>query len=196
MVDVARSRLIARTETDADGKLCVLSPAVGWWSDPPAGGSLVGGGSRIGELLQLTQRHELLLPEGVAGRVADGLPAHSRSAVEYGQTLFRLAPVDAAEGEAAAAPGHGQLDLPSGTYAVVAPTDGVFYRRSAPDQEPFVDVGDEVAEGQPIGLIEVMKTFNQIAYGGMGLPQRARVLEVRCADGTEVSAGDLLLIVK
>jgi biotin carboxyl carrier protein len=49
----------------------------------------------------------------------------------------------------------------------VAPTNGVFYGRPAPDAEPFVRVGERIAIGQPIGLIEVMKTFNQILFEGV-----------------------------
>jgi biotin carboxyl carrier protein len=40
-----------------------------------------------------------------------------------------------------------------------------------------------------------MKTFNQIVYGGPGLPEEAEVVEIRCADGAEVSAGQTLMVV-
>ena len=42
---------------------------------------------------------------------------------------------------------------------VPCPLPGTFYRRSAPDQAPFKHIGDAVAVGDTIGLIEVMKTF-------------------------------------
>lgn len=48
------------------------------------------------------------------------------------------------------------------TKTIPAPLPGTFYRRSAPDQPPFKNEGDEVAIGEAVGLIEVMKTFTQV----------------------------------
>ena len=79
---------------------------------------------------------------------------------------------------------------------VRSPTDGVFYRSPALDAKPYVAVGDRIKTGQPVGLIEVMKTFNPIAYGAAGLPDEAEVVEVVAADGQEVRAGQALVIVK
>jgi acetyl-CoA carboxylase biotin carboxyl carrier protein len=45
---------------------------------------------------------------------------------------------------------------------IISPLPGVFYRRPAPDKEEFVKVGDEVQEGDVIGLIEVMKNFFEL----------------------------------
>ena len=48
-----------------------------------------------------------------------------------------------------------------GTF-VNAPLTGIFYAAASPGAEPMVKVGDTVAVGQPIGLIEAMKLFNEI----------------------------------
>ena len=61
---------------------------------------------------------------------------------------------------------------------------------------PFVEIGSRVRQGQPVGLVEVMKTFNQIVYGGPGLPAEAEVIEVRSEDGAEIAAGQPLIIVR
>jgi acetyl-CoA carboxylase biotin carboxyl carrier protein len=74
-----------------------------------------------------------------------------------------------------------------------APTSGRFYGRAAPDKPPFVSAGEELAPGATICLLEVMKTFHRVTYGGAGLPERARVERVLVADGDDVSAGDPLL---
>ncbi len=42
---------------------------------------------------------------------------------------------------------------------VPCPLPGTFYRRPSPDQPPFKAVGDAVAPGDTVGLVEVMKTF-------------------------------------
>ena len=39
---------------------------------------------------------------------------------------------------------------------------GTFYRSSAPDKPPFVNVGDTIKEGDTICIIEAMKLFNEI----------------------------------
>ena len=46
-----------------------------------------------------------------------------------------------------------------------SPLPGTFYRASSPDTPPFKTEGDAVAAGDTIGLIEVMKTFQQISAG-------------------------------
>ena len=52
------------------------------------------------------------------------------------------------------------------------------------------------ARGQVVGLVEVMKTFNQIQYGGAGLPEEAEVLEIRADEGAEIRAGQVLVVVR
>ena len=39
---------------------------------------------------------------------------------------------------------------------------GTFYRRPDPESDPYVEEGDEVSAGDTVGLIEVMKNFNEI----------------------------------
>lgn len=48
------------------------------------------------------------------------------------------------------------------THTMPCPLPGTFYRRSAPDQPPFKEVGDMVAVGDTVGLVEVMKTFTPV----------------------------------
>ncbi|MFS8047576.1 acetyl-CoA carboxylase [Rhizobium sp. BR 314] len=49
-----------------------------------------------------------------------------------------------------------------------SPLPGTFYRASSPDTPPFKADGDDVAVSDTIGLIEVMKTFQQIPAGLAG----------------------------
>lgn len=178
----------------------IRAPLVGRWSAHPRPGALVGAGSVVGTLERLDRRFRLVLPDGTAGRVRGALPKDRVVAVEYGQTLFELSPLrdDDAQGleEESRATGAHVAGLAAGQHAVVAPSDGVFYRGPAPGAKPFVEAGDRVRPGQPVGLIEVMKTFGQIPYGAPGLPDEVEVVEVRVADGAEVRAGDVLLVVR
>jgi acetyl-CoA carboxylase biotin carboxyl carrier protein len=45
---------------------------------------------------------------------------------------------------------------------LLSPLPGTFYRRPSPDKPPFKNEGDKVAVGDVIGLIEVMKSFNEV----------------------------------
>lgn len=51
---------------------------------------------------------------------------------------------------------------------IKSPLPGTFYRASSPDAAPFKADGDAVAESDTIGLIEVMKTFQEIPAGVSG----------------------------
>jgi acetyl-CoA carboxylase biotin carboxyl carrier protein len=45
---------------------------------------------------------------------------------------------------------------------IKSPLPGTFYRRPTPEAEPYVSEGDEVAPGDVVGLVEIMKTFHEI----------------------------------
>jgi acetyl-CoA carboxylase biotin carboxyl carrier protein len=65
-------------------------------------------------------------------------------------------PVAAAVAEAPAADA-----LPAG-HVVKAPMVGTFYASATPGTPAFVKVGQQVAAGETLGIIEAMKMFNQI----------------------------------
>lgn len=51
---------------------------------------------------------------------------------------------------------------------IVSPLPGTFYRSSAPDQPPYKNDGDRVEAGDVIGLVEVMKSFNEVRAEAAG----------------------------
>lgn len=73
------------------------------------------------------------------------------------------------------------------TFTVKAPVFGVLHRSPAPGQQPFVNVGDHVEEGQTLFIIEAMKVFNTIAA-----PHAGRIAYLTDVDGGEVETGDVL----
>lgn len=187
--------LVARLDRDGD-VLVLRSPAVGLWREAPVAGSVVTPGGRLGELEILGVLHRLRAPDEAAGVVLERPgPRLARQPVSHGDELVRLdrqaSPVLAG---AAASAGATQADATG--LAFRSPLSGRFYARSAPGQEAFVKVGDVIAAGQTVALLEVMKTFNRVAYGGEGLPARARVLEVGPSDEADVDEGDVLLRVE
>ena len=115
----------------------------------------------------------------------------SRSAVQGGhvvtaavaapQSLASAAPVPLPTGsKPAAAPASAAA--PSGSV-VNAPLTGIFYAASSPGAAPLISVGSIVAIGQPIGLIEAMKLFNEIKSDKAG-----RVVRIIAQDGLLVKA--------
>lgn len=55
---------------------------------------------------------------------------------------------------------------------ILSPLPGTFYRRSSPDVAPYKSEGDAVAEGDVIGLIEVMKSFHEVKATASGTLKR------------------------
>jgi len=54
-------------------------------------------------------------------------------------------------------------DVENNNYVTIkAPIIGTFYRRSSPEKEPFVNVGDKINVNDPLCIIEAMKLFNEI----------------------------------
>lgn len=47
-------------------------------------------------------------------------------------------------------------------HMVRSPVVGTFYRAPAPGEEPYVEVGDRVGEGQTLCIVEAMKLMNEI----------------------------------
>lgn len=183
---------------ERDGRLLVLAPAIGWWSDQPAPGASLAPSSPVGTLETLNHRRTLLLPAGFTGRRLGFERVERTAAVEYGEILFELARVEAAT---STLPPHAETagkssDLEAGMGAVRSPMDGVFYRRATPGQAAYVEVGDRVEAGQAVGLIEAMKTFVQVRYDGRGDLARAEVVAFLRDDGAEVRADEILLTVR
>jgi len=46
--------------------------------------------------------------------------------------------------------------------SIKSPIIGTFYRKSSPESPPFVKVGDRVAVGDTVCIIEAMKLFNEV----------------------------------
>ena len=72
---------------------------------------------------------------------------------------------------------------------LAAPLAGIFYRTAAPEDPPFVQEGDRIAEGQIVGTIEAMKIFNDIQSEFSG-----RVVRILAENEQLVMQGDPLML--
>lgn len=76
----------------------------------------------------------------------------------------------------------------TGSVELRSPALGVFYRRPAPGEPTFVEVGSEVGPDDPVCIIDVMKLFTRVPAGTAG-----RIVEICVEDGELVEHGQLLM---
>jgi acetyl-CoA carboxylase biotin carboxyl carrier protein len=74
---------------------------------------------------------------------------------------------------------------------VNAPMSGVFYRNPAPDQPPYVEVGDAVKKKQVLALLETMKVFQKVKC-----PAKGTVVEILAENETALKDGDPMFVIE
>ena len=82
--------------------------------------------------------------------------------------------------------------LPASGNEILAWTGGTFYSRPTPDAEEYVREGQHLEEGDVLGLLEVMKMFNQIRAE---FPGTIRKICVEASSGIIVSRGQSLFLI-
>lgn len=118
-----------------------------------------------------------------------------------GQVVTHAAPAPAAPAPApAAAPASSAAPAPAGggeddpakhPGAVTSPMVGTAYLAAEPGAAAFVKVGDKVAEGDTVLIVEAMKTMNQIPA-----PRAGTVKRILVEDGSPVEYGAPLMILE
>ncbi|NND45116.1 MAG: acetyl-CoA carboxylase biotin carboxyl carrier protein [Xanthomonadales bacterium] len=96
----------------------------------------------------------------------------------------------APQAEAPAAAADEEESIPDGEL-VRAPMVGTFYSASSPEAEPFVSMGQKVAVGDTLCIIEAMKMFNQIEADVAGT-----VVAVLAENGQPVEFDQPLFVIR
>jgi acetyl-CoA carboxylase biotin carboxyl carrier protein len=73
---------------------------------------------------------------------------------------------------------------------VLAPMVGSFYRSPSPEDPPYAEIGDRIAVGQTVGVIEAMKVFSEIPSEVAG-----RIVEIVVDNRQVVELGQPLMYV-
>jgi acetyl-CoA carboxylase biotin carboxyl carrier protein len=189
----ARELLPLVSEPGADGRVRLVAPAVGYLTCALERGAALAPGQPAGVLLRLGREVTLVVPDGAHGIVVSARPERVHAPVGYGDVVLELDPSGVSGASAPPDAAH----VAGAGPVVRAMQGGRFYRRAAPSQPPFVEVGAVVEAGTPLGLIEVMKTFSHVVYRPTGgLPARARVTRVLAEDGADLEVGTALLEVE
>ncbi len=97
------------------------------------------------------------LPEKVVQQIPVGLPQQPVQPVVQQQPVQQAAPATPAAKEA-----KPESDGNENYVTIKSPMIGTFYRASNPETPPFVQVGDSIAKGDTICIVEAMKLFNEI----------------------------------
>ena len=74
---------------------------------------------------------------------------------------------------------------------ISSPIVGTFYRRPAPDKDPYVKVGDVIDAGQVVCIVEAMKMMNEIKSEYSG-----RIVSINVDDGEPVQFSQDLIILE
>jgi acetyl-CoA carboxylase biotin carboxyl carrier protein len=80
---------------------------------------------------------------------------------------------------------------PANTITIKSPMIGTFYRRPSPDKPNFIEIGDEVAPGKVVCIIEAMKLFNEIESEVSG-----KVVKILVEDSSPVEYDQPLFLVE
>ena len=112
--------------------------------------------------------------------------------ITYSAVAPMAAPVAApAAPVATAAPVAAAVSPADHPGALKSPMVGVAYLAPEPGKPNFVAVGDTVAVGQTLLLIEAMKTYNTIRSAKAG-----KVIQILAEDGQPVEYGEPMMIIE
>ena len=114
------------------------------------------------ELVESSGIGELEIQEGEERvRITRATPAVAGSSPVMLHTTPSAAPPPVVLAATAAATEAAPPAEPEG-HQVKSPMVGTFYRSATPGSTPFVEIGDTVAEGATLCIIEAMKLMNEI----------------------------------
>jgi biotin carboxyl carrier protein len=68
---------------------------------------------------------------------------------------------------------------------------GVFYRKPAPDDPPYVEVGETVEKKQVLALLETMKVFQKVKS-----PASGKIVEIIPQNESALKDNDLMFIIE
>jgi len=129
---------------------------------------------------------------GLKIRVARELTV-SAATTNYVQAPQAYAPQFSAPAPMAEAPVQAAPAAPTRATGdiVKSPMVGTVYMSPQPGADAFIKVGDTVASGQTLLIVEAMKTMNPIAA-----PKAGKVVEILVGDAQPVEFGEPLVVIE
>ena len=139
------------------------------------------------ELLEDSNLSEMEIQEGEESiRLSRSGPVSSTPVVHQAPVVAAAAaPVASAPVEAVSSSDDDEVD------AINSPMVGTFYSAAKPGDPDFVKVGDTVAVGDVLCIVEAMKIFNQIESDRAG-----KVVSILKSSGDPVEYGEPLFVIQ
>lgn len=127
----------------------------------------------IQELIKLISKFNLAEFKMRNGDFQIAIKTDKYTKTQNSHTVLQPAPVMAQQAAAPAAPAiqsktaaqaasESEAKAASNITYVKSPIVGTFYRSPSPDKPPYVKVGDTIAPGKVVCIVEAMKLFNEI----------------------------------
>ena len=129
-----------------------------------------------------------LTEDGEKVRISRNFTSNAPMQQQYAPMQYAAAP----QGQAPQAQVVAAVDAPvvEEGHVVKSPMVGTFYRSASPDSKAFVEVGDTVAVGDTLCIIEAMKLLNEIEADKAGV-----VKKILVDNGLAVEYGEPLFII-
>jgi acetyl-CoA carboxylase biotin carboxyl carrier protein len=140
---------------------------------------------------------ELLEESGISEiEIHEGEESVRISRISPGQTVQTVvqtvpAQVPAPRAHAAVQPDTAGAHARERGHVVKSPMVGTFYRSATPNDPPLVEIGQQVAQGDVLCIIEAMKIMNQIESDVSGT-----VTEILVENGEPVEYGQDLFVIQ
>jgi acetyl-CoA carboxylase biotin carboxyl carrier protein len=142
------------------------------------------------ELLEESGIAEIEIKEGEESVRISRMPTGA-AAPQYFSAPVMAAPAAPATAAPAAVAAATLARRKDDEHIVPSPMVGTYYSSASPTAKPFVQLGDEVKEGQVLCIIEAMKMMNQIESDRAG-----RITAIMAKNGDPVEFGQPLFVVE
>jgi acetyl-CoA carboxylase biotin carboxyl carrier protein len=139
--------------------------------------------------VEVEQAGTRLRIEGKSAPPPQVIHAAPAAAPQLPMAMPMAPPAHAAGGESAAPPPP--EDSEAGLHIITSPIVGTFYRSPNPESEPYSSVGDHVAKGKVLCIIEAMKLMNEIESDVDGA-----IVRIYPQNGQPVEYGEKLFAVR
>ena len=127
-------------------------------------------------------------PAGDSPVVKEEMPGATEKAAATGAPAAnQAAPADPGAAKEAAGPEGAAAKEAEDVHVITSPIVGTFYRSPSPESDPFAEVGEKVARGKILCIIESMKLMNEIESDVEG-----EIVAVYARNGQPVEYGEKL----
>ena len=123
----------------------------------------------------------------IEGKSAPPAPVVPAAPAAPAPPMAQPAPYAAAPEAAAAA----ETDSEAGLHIITSPIVGSFYRSPNPESEAYTNVGDHIAKGKVLCIVEAMKLMNEIESDVDGT-----VMRIYPQNGQPIEYGEKLFAVR